>query len=84
MFETQGSTKTGTGLPDFRRPFLEATVGLAARPEPFGFARGRLREGNPRMRVLQDPTLAIQTLARFGRIPGKGLGFQRCLGDRNP
>ena len=61
-------------------------------PEPFGFAHivpmsfreGRLREGNPRMRVLQDPTLAIQTRARFGRIPGKGLGFQRCLGDRNP
>jgi hypothetical protein len=28
MFETQGSTKTGTGLPDLRRPFLEATMGF--------------------------------------------------------
>src|SRR3990172_2923870 len=34
-------------------------------PKPFGFAQGRLREGDPRTRVLQDPTLAIQTLARI-------------------
>jgi len=42
-------------------------------PEPFGFpqgpfavAQGRLREGNPRMGVLQDPTAAtFGTLVRL-------------------
>jgi len=40
-------------------------------PEPFGFAHtvpvsfreGGLREGNPRMRVLLDPAVALTTLA---------------------
>jgi len=38
-------------------------------PEPFGFAQGRLREGNPRMRVLLDPAAALTTLAGYSPDP---------------
>jgi hypothetical protein len=38
----------------------------------------------PMIRVLQDPTAAIQTLARLSPDSVEGSAILHCLGDRNP
>ncbi len=45
--------------------FKEATVGLASSSRALRRRSGQAGEGNPRMRALQAPTAAIQTLARL-------------------
>ena len=60
-------------------------MGFASSPEPFGFAQGRLREGNPRMRFCRTrPWRPSGSLVAFGRIPHEGLAFLDCLADRDP
>jgi hypothetical protein len=38
----------------------------------------------PMIRVLQDPTVAIQTLLAFGRIPHRGLLILSTPADPDP
>jgi hypothetical protein len=64
----------------------DATVGLSA---PLRYALllawGALGgTGVPRMRVLQDPAAAIQTLARLWPDSVCGCGFRRCPGGFGP